>query len=161
MTSDAQGKFMPIRPARMAVVTCMDPRVRISDVLGERAAHSFILRNGGGRVTDDVLRSLVLCTRLLKVTEVAVIHHTDCRLQDFTNEQLMLKTGIDIDFMPFSNPVLSVLEDVERLQDSDLLSDQTHVWGGLYTVADHALSVVVDIPVAGRRARALLRPDAD
>jgi carbonic anhydrase len=141
---------MSSRVARMAFVTCMDPRIRISEVLGERAINSFVLRNAGGRVTDDVVRGLILCTRLLEVTEIAVVHHTDCRLQDFTDEQLTTKTGADIDFMAFSDPEESILGDVKRLQENELLTEHTHIWGGLYEVATHSLSVVIDIPVAAR-----------
>lgn len=143
---------MSSRAARMAFVTCMDPRIRISEVLGDRAINSFVLRNAGGRVTDDVLRGLILCTQLLDVTEIAVVHHTDCRLQDFTDEQLVLKTGADIEFMAFSDPMESILEDVKRLQDNELLTDHTRIWGGLYEVASHSLSVVIDIPVSARES---------
>jgi carbonic anhydrase len=124
----------------------MDPRVQLPRVLGEVAATSFILRNGGGRVTDDVLRSLVLCTELLEVTRVGVLHHTDCRLQAFTNEELARRTGRDIDFMPISNPVASVLEDVGRLRSGGVLSPQVTVWGGLYSVEDHTMRVISGTP---------------
>ncbi|HEY3733623.1 MAG TPA: carbonic anhydrase [Streptosporangiaceae bacterium] len=134
------------KPPHTAIVTCMDPRVRLPGVLGDAAAASFVLRNGGGRVTDDVLRSLVLCTRLLGVTDVGVVHHTDCRLQAVSNEELILKTGVDIDFMPISDPLASVLEDVGRLRSGGALSPQVTVWGGLYSVEDHTMRVIAGTP---------------
>jgi carbonic anhydrase len=119
----------------------MDPRLQLPKALGHAAEEPFMLRNGGGRVTDDVLRGLVLCTRLMQVTEVGVIHHTDCRLQD-TNERLVLKTGIDRDYMAFPDPVESILKDVCLLRDSHLLSPQVRVWGGLYNTEDHTVRVI-------------------
>ena len=67
----------------------MDPSIQLSKALGSHAEASFVIRNGGGRVTDDVFRSLVLCTRVLDVTEIGILHHTDCRLQEFSNEELL------------------------------------------------------------------------
>lgn len=135
-----------LQPARMAIVTCMDPRVRLPVALGTRADHSFVLRNGGGRVTDDVLRSLVLCTKMLDVTQVGVLHHTDCRLHGFTNEELVLRTGVDIDFMSCSNPVASVLEDVRRLRSCAVFSPGVEVWGGLYCVQSHTIRTIIGTP---------------
>jgi carbonic anhydrase len=129
---------------QVAIVTCMDPRIQLSKALGRNVNESFVLRNGGGRVTDDVLRGLILCTRLMKVTEIGVIHHTDCRLQQFTNEELALRTGIDIDFKSFSDPVTSVVEDVNRLSNSDILHPNVRVWGGLYVTEDHVVRVISD-----------------
>ncbi|SRR6266568_559801 len=131
-------------PARSAIVTCMDPRLQLPKVLGRAAEEPFMLRNGGGRVTEDVLRGLVLCTRLMEVTEVGVIHHTDCRLQRFTNEELALRTGIDIDFKPFRDPVMSILEDVYQLGNCGMLSPGLRVWGGLYSIEDHTIRVISD-----------------
>jgi carbonic anhydrase len=132
-------------PARLAIVTCMDPRIQLPRVLGDEA-DTFVLRNAGGRVTDDVLRSLALCTLLLEVTRVGVLHHTDCRLQEFTNEELAIRTGLDIDFMSCPNPVTSILEDIDRLSSCDMLSAQVEFWGGLYDVEDHAIRVITGSP---------------
>jgi len=130
-------------PARTAIVTCMDPRLRLPRALGYSAGEPFMLRNGGGRVTDDVLRGLVLCTRLMQVTEVGVIHHTDCRLQD-TNERLVRRTGIDRDYLAFPDPVKSVLQDIDELRSSGIFGPLVRVWGGLYDTADHTVCVVAD-----------------
>ncbi len=131
-------------PARTAIVTCMDPRLQLPRVLKSAAEESFILRNAGGRVTEDVLRGLVLCTQVMDVTEIGVIHHTDCRLQKYTNEELILKTGADIDFMSFSDPIKSILQDVRRLSDCSMLKTEVRIWGGLYSIDDHTISVISD-----------------
>lgn len=131
------------QPARMAIITCMDPRIQLSKALGRQAEGSFVLRNAGGRITDDVLRSLVLCTRLLNVTEIAVLHHTDCRLQEFSNEELVCKTGVDIDFMSLSTPVASVSQDVARLQAYDMFSN-VKIWGAIYSVSNHSIRRIAD-----------------
>lgn len=128
--------------ARMAIVTCMDPRIRLPAALGTSADHLFVLRNGGGRVTDDVVRSLVLCTKMLNVTQVGVLQHTDCRLHGLTNEELVLRTGVDIDFMSCSNPVAGILEDVRRLQSCAVFSPEVRVWGGLYCVQSHTIRTI-------------------
>jgi carbonic anhydrase len=127
--------------ARTAIVTCMDPRIELSKVLGSQADNSFVLRNGGGRVTDDVLRSLILCTRLLNVSRIGILHHTDCRLQDYSNEELSFRTGISIDFLPFSTPTTSVPEDIARLHACGMFGG-VEIWGGIYVVESHTLQPV-------------------
>jgi carbonic anhydrase len=143
--SDGQGAGADPRgrapTARMAIVTCMDPRLQIRGALGLDTDDSFVLRNAGGRVTDDVLRSLVLCTRMLDVTDIGVIHHTDCRLQEHTDEELRLKTGADFDFLSISDPVSSISEDVGRLGSSGLFAG-VRIWGALYVVDDHTINLV-------------------
>jgi carbonic anhydrase len=131
-------------PAPTAIVTCMDPRIRLSRALGSHAEASFVIRNGGGRVTDDVFRSLVLCTRLLDVTEIVILHHTDCRLQEFSNAELSFRTGVDIDFMSFSAPDASVSQDVARLRACDMFKD-VKIWGGVYCVDSHSARVIAGI----------------
>lgn len=138
--------YTNVSPARKAVVTCMDPRLQLPQVLGRATEESFILRNAGGRVTNDVIRGLIVCTRLMEVAEVGVIHHTDCRLQKYTNVELIDKTGApsDFDFMAFSDPVKSILEDVGKLSDSSVLPPGLRIWGGLYSIEDHSISVISD-----------------
>lgn len=127
---------------RMALVTCMDPRIQLLRPFGVAAADAFVLRNGGGRVTDDVLRGLVLCTRLLDVTEIGVLHHTDCRLQGLSNDELVSNTGVDIDFLPITDVADSVRADVGQLRSCGLIGDEVRIWGGLYDVDSHTVSVI-------------------
>ena len=132
----------PAPPAKSAILTCMDPRLQLPVALGDEAEDAFVLRNAGGRVTDDVLRSLVLCTRLLGVTSVGVLHHTDCRMQEYSNTELAQKTGVDIDFLAFSESKDSIEQDVVLLRSSGLIDPALRIWGGLYHVDQHAVEVV-------------------
>ena len=131
-------------PARAAIVTCMDPRLQLPRVLGPAVEESYILRNAGGRGTEDVLRGLVVCTRLLEVTEVGVIHHTDCRMQKYTQEELILSTGVAIDYRAFTDPLVSILEDVHELANCSILNPQLRIWGGLYMIENHTVSIISD-----------------
>ncbi len=79
-------------PARkVAIVTCMDARIHPEQALGLEIGDAHMIRNAGGRVSDDALRSLVISSRLLGTNEFAVIHHTDCGMLTFTNDDLHTK----------------------------------------------------------------------
>lgn len=141
------------REQRTAIVTCMDPRVQLSqpaDAVAD-AGDPFLLRNAGGRVTDDVIRSLLLCTRLLNVAEVCVLHHTDCRLQGRTNDELALLTGADVDFLPFLDSAATLSDDVSRLRNCGLFGSEVTIWGGLYLVDSQTTSVLVPPTPPGTR----------
>ena len=114
------------RPApptrRVAVLACMDARLRPEDALGLALGEAHVIRNAGGRVTDDVVRSLMLSTAVLGVREAAVLHHTGCGLLGVTNASLRAlvteRTGerIDaVDFLPFNDADRALLDDVEAL----------------------------------------------
>src|SRR5438128_8521097 len=100
---------LPMPPARhAAVLACMDARLHPSKFLGLEIGDAHVIRNAGGRASDDAIRSLIISQRLLGTKEVLVIHHTDCGMLTFTNDQLRDKlkseTGADasgIDFLPF------------------------------------------------------------
>ena len=132
---------LPLKsPARVAIVTCMDVRLNVTQALGLPDAH--ILRNAGGRVTDDVIRSLVISQQLLGTKEVIVLHHTDCGAMTFTNEYfgqtLTDKLGVDLtgkDFLPFTDLTASVQEDVALLRASPLLPPDILIFGAIYDVA--------------------------
>src|SRR5436309_3721039 len=80
---------LPMPPARhVAVVTCMDARLHPETFLGLDIGDAHVIRNAGGRVSDDAIRSLIISSRLLGTNEYLVIHHTDCGMLTFTNEQL-------------------------------------------------------------------------
>jgi carbonic anhydrase len=108
------------RPERhLVVVTCMDARLDLFRLLGLDIGDAHILRNAGGRVTEDVVRSLVLSSHALGTREVLVIHHTECGLFDTSNDEIRSKvhaaTGTrpdDIDFLPFDDVHASVHNDV-------------------------------------------------
>jgi carbonic anhydrase len=130
----------------------MDPRVWPSKALGAWADDWYVLRNGGGRITNDVLRSLVICAEFMNVSDVGVIHHTDCRLHNLGEKKLVLDSGTAIDLMSFTDPVASVIEDVDRLHSSAVLRPGTSVWGGLYRVETHTIDYLVGAPGGDRNA---------
>ena len=133
---------LPMPPARhVAVVACMDARLHPEKVLGIDIGDSHVIRNAGGRVSDDVIRSLVISQRLLGTTEVVVLHHTDCGMLTFTNEQLADKVqaelGVDVhgrDFLAFSDLKQSVLDDLSTLRSSPLIPADFPVSGAIYDV---------------------------
>lgn len=133
---------VPVPPARkVAVVTCMDARLHPEDFLGLDVGDAHVIRNAGGRVSDDAVRSLVISERLLGTEEIVVIHHTDCGMLTFSNEDLTAKIkedlGVDTtgrDFLPFSDLEQGVRDDVEILRNSDLIPDNITVTGAIYDV---------------------------
>jgi carbonic anhydrase len=137
----------PVR--HVVVVTCMDARIDLFRLLGLEIGDAHILRNAGGRVTEDVVRSLVLSSHALGTREIVVIHHTGCGLFGATNEDLRNKvldaTGWSaehIDFLPFRDVVASVKEDVERVRECTLLPAEVTTWGCVYDVDDGSLTRV-------------------
>jgi carbonic anhydrase len=138
---------LPAAPRlRVAILTCMDARLDPAKFLGLREGDAHVIRNAGGRATDDAIRSLVVSYQLLGTQAVVVIHHTSCGMQRLTNERLRAELrhdhGIDasgIDFLPFDDVDASVREDVERLRTSPLIPRRIPVFGFVYVVASGQL----------------------
>ncbi len=133
-----------------AVLTCMDARLDLFRLLGLEVGDAHIVRNAGGRATDDAVRSLVLSSHRLGTREFAVIHHTGCGLFGVTNaelnQQLAAATGVDsawLDFHPFADLDESIRDDVEQIRTCALLPQDSVVWGAIYDVATALLHVVV------------------
>lgn len=125
----------------VAIVTCMDSRLHVAQALGLALGDAHILRNAGGRVTDDIIRSLVISQQQLGTREIVVLHHTDCGAQSFTNEafaaQLERDLGVDVhdkDFLPFSDVEESVREDIAILRNSPLIPEDVVISGAVYDV---------------------------
>ena len=143
------GAAMP--PARkVAIVTCMDARIHPETALGLEIGDAHMIRNAGGRVSDDALRSLIISSRLLGTNEFAVIHHTDCGMVTFSNDDLRGKlkeeTGADashIDFLPFPDLEQSVRDDVAAILSSPFIDDSIPVSGYIYDVHTGAVTQVV------------------
>ncbi len=142
---------LPMPPARqVAVVTCMDARLHPEKFLGLEVGDAHVIRNAGGRVSEDAIRSLVISERLLGTTEIVVIHHTDCGMLAFQNEDLTAKIqedlGVDTtgrDFLPFSDLEQSVRDDVRIIRDSDLIPDDIQVSGAIYDVQSGRIEEIV------------------
>jgi len=104
------------RPGRrLAVVTCMDARIDVFAVLGLHLGDAHVIRNAGGRVTDDVLRSLALSSHVLGVDTVVVMQHTGCGLSGVTDEELRQITGADVGFLPIDDHDSALREDIQVL----------------------------------------------
>ncbi|AND80372.1 beta-class carbonic anhydrase [Streptococcus pantholopis] len=133
---------LPMKPkTKVAIVTCMDARLHVAQALGLALGDAHILRNAGGRVTEDVIRSLVISQQQLGTEEIVVLHHTDCGAQTFTNtafaQQLQRDLGVDAgdwDFLPFSDVADSVREDMTLLRQSPLIPADITISGAIYDV---------------------------
>ena len=101
----ARANVTDSKPSRqLAIVTCMDARIDVFAVLGLHLGEAHVLRNAGGRVTDDVLRSLALSSHVLGVTTLVVMQHTKCGLAGVTDDELRALTGADLGFFPIDDP---------------------------------------------------------
>jgi carbonic anhydrase len=149
-TKDFDKGELPIPPARrFAVVTCMDARLDPAKFLGLQEGDAHVIRNAGGLVSDDALRSLIISHWLLGTQEALVIAHTGCGMLTFTNDDLHGKladeTGADasgIDFLPFPDLDESVRGSVERVRASDLLPESFTATGYVYDCQTGALREV-------------------
>ena len=143
---------LPIKPkTKVAIVTCMDSRLHVAPALGLALGDAHILRNAGGRVTEDMLRSLVISQQQLGTREIVVLHHTDCGAQTFQNkdfqEHLKRELGVDVsdqDFLPFLDIDESVREDMRLLKDSPLIPDDVVISGAVYDV-DTGRMIVIEL----------------
>jgi carbonic anhydrase len=125
--------FATARPARrLAVVTCMDARIDVLAALGLELGDAHVIRNAGGRVTDDVLRSLALSSHALGVDTVAVVEHTGCGLSGTTDDELRGLTGADIAFLAIADHAAAIRHDVERILSAPYLRRITAVAGFLF-----------------------------
>ena len=132
------------RPARrLVILTCMDTRLDLFGALGLEVGDAHILRNAGGRVTPDAIRSLVVSSHLLGTREVGVIHHTNCGLEGCTEADIAARTGVaGIDYLSFASVEESVEEDVDVIRRCGHLPEDVWVWGAVYDVDSGALQVV-------------------
>ena len=132
------------RPSRrLAVVTCMDARIDVFAVLGLHVGEAHVIRNAGGRVTDDVLRSLALSSHVLGVDTVLVMQHTKCGLAGVTDEELRRRTGADLGFFPIDDHAAALREDVDLLARTPFLTPLALIAGVVYDVESGRLSDVV------------------
>ncbi len=133
---------LPMPPARhVAVLTCMDARLHPASFLGLALGDAHVIRNAGGRASDDAIRSLAISQQLLGTNEVVVIHHTDCGMLTFSNEDLRKKLKQDlnadaenVDFLPFKNLEQSVRDDVATIKNTPFLLKNIAVTGFIYDV---------------------------
>jgi carbonic anhydrase len=140
----ARANVSDARPSQhLAVLTCMDARIDVFAVLGLHLGEAHVLRNAGGRVTEDVLRSLALSSHVLGVHTVAVVQHTRCGLAGATDEDLRARTGADLSFFPIEDHHAALREDVELLSGTPFLSPVRTIAGLVYDVETGLLDDVV------------------
>jgi carbonic anhydrase len=136
-----------VRPTHVAVVACMDARLDPQAILGLRTGDAHVIRNAGGVVTDDVIRSLVVSQRLLGTTEIVLMHHTDCGMVTFRDDdvkdQIAADTGIRPPFALEAFPDLddSVRRSIARIGASPFVSHK-NVRGFVYEVEKGTLREV-------------------
>jgi carbonic anhydrase len=137
---------LALQPRRqLAVVACMDSRMDIFQMLGLAHGDAHVIRNAGGVVTDDVVRSLVLSQRLLGTREIILLHHTDCGLQRLTGDTLKdeieAETGIRPGwaFESFKDPYQNVRQSIRRLQVNPFIQHKEHIRGFVYRVDNGSL----------------------
>jgi carbonic anhydrase len=145
---------LALPPARkLAAVVCMDARLDPLSLLGLHLGDTHVIRNAGGRVTEDALRSLAISERLLGTDTIVVIHHTDCGMLTFRNDQIRDQIKRELgdaayavaeqtDFLPFSDLEQSVRDDVAAIKASPLIPDNITVYGFVYDVHTGKLAQV-------------------
>ena len=135
---------------KLAIVACMDARLTVEEFLGLKTGDAHIIRNAGGIVTDDALRSLIISQRLLGTREILVINHTDCGMLTFKDEDLRKRlhqeTGADasaLHFYAFPNLEENVRAQVKKIKDSPFILKEVPVHGLIYHVENGQLQEVV------------------
>ena len=133
---------------RIAVVACMDARLSILDILGLAVGDAHVMRNAGGVVTDDVVRSLCLSQRVLGTREIILMQHTDCGLQKLTEEAFLSELEAELGMRPpwaveaFVDPNQSVRKSMERLLGSPFIQEKRFIRGFVYDVSTGVLDEV-------------------
>ena len=142
-------ELLDVRPRRMlAVVACMDSRMNIFEMLGLVHGEAHIIRNAGGVVTDDVVRSLVISQRRLGTREIVLIHHTNCGLEGVSADNFMQELENEVGIRPwwaleaFRDPYEDVRQSMKRLHLSPFVRHKDHISGFVYDVADGRLNAV-------------------
>ncbi|QBQ55362.1 beta-class carbonic anhydrase [Nitrosococcus wardiae] len=169
---------LPMPPGRhFAILTCMDARLDPAKYAGLAEGDAHVIRNAGGRASDDAIRSLVISYKLLGTREWFVIHHTDCGMETFTNEIMndllssSLKTaaldgngwhdtgpgpgspeGKYINWLTIKDQAQSVLEDVKRIRQHPLVPADIPIYGYIYDVKTGKLMEIPEATAAGKVA---------
>ena len=132
---------LPLPPAKgVAVVACMDARLNVYGMLGLQEGDAHVIRNAGGVITDDEIRSLAISQRLLGTSEIILIHHTDCGMLTFTDDevkqQIQDEVGIKPEFAMEAFPDLEedVRQSIARIQASPFIPNKDSVRGFVYEV---------------------------
>src|ERR1700761_4069273 len=140
---------LPLPPAsHVAVVACMDARLNVYGILGLKEGEAHVIRNAGGVVTDDEIRSLAISQRLLGTTEIILIHHTDCGMLTFTDDDfkrsIQDETGVKPPWSAEAFPDLAedVRQSLHRIKNSPFVTKHTSARGFIFDVATGQLTEI-------------------
>ena len=171
----AKGK-LPLPPARrFAILTCMDARLDPAKYAGLAEGDAHVIRNAGGRASDDAIRSLVISHKLLGTNEYFVVHHSDCGMELFTDDVIsgLLEKSLDtaridasgwhdvgdgpgsgagryVKWLTIADPKRSVVEDVQRIRSHPLIAPEIPIYGYIYDVKSGRLVEVAEATQAGK-----------
>lgn len=144
------GPLPPLPPSKhVAVLACMDARIDVYRVLGIKEGESHVIRNAGGVVTDDEIRSLAISQRLLGTTEIILIHHTDCGMLTFTDDDFKRSIQDEIGIKPnwaaesFPDIDEDVRQSLKRIENSPFVTATTSLRGFVFDVATGKLNEVL------------------
>jgi carbonic anhydrase len=167
---------LPMPPKRrFAILTCMDARLDPAKYAGLSEGDAHVIRNAGGRASDDAIRSLVISHKLLGTKDWFVIHHTDCGMETFTNEIIsdLLEENLEtatvdergwsnvkkgggnpegkfINWLTINDQKASVIEDVKRIRNHPLVSDSISIYGYIFNVKSGEIMEVKQATEIGR-----------
>lgn len=156
-------KDLSVPPARrFAILTCMDARLDPARFAGLAEGDAHVIRNAGGRASDDAIRSLVISHKLLGTSEWFVIHHSDCGMATFTDDTIRTLQSTDaagegpggagqhyFDWLAFEDEATSVVEDIERIRNHPLVPGDIPIHGHVYDVRTGRLEEVPGAAEAG------------
>jgi len=171
-----KGKLALPPARRFAILTCMDARIDPAQLAGLREGDAHVIRNAGGRASDDAIRSLVISYKLLGTREWFVIHHSNCGMELFTDETIrkLLASSLEtssfeqgqwkdtgtgpgsregdyVDWLTIKNQAESVVADVQRIRQHPLVPRSIPIYGYIYQVESGRL---VEVPQATQAGRA-------
>jgi len=140
---------LPMPPARrVAIVACMDARLNPYGLLGLSEGDAHVIRNAGGVITDDEIRSLTISQRLLGTREIMLIHHTDCGMLTFTDDEFKAQIESDTGLRPgwapesFRDAAADVKQSLARIAANPFIPHKDRVRGFVYSVTDGSLTEV-------------------
>ena len=147
---------LPMPPAKhVAVLACMDARLDVHKILGLQEGEAHVIRNAGGVATDDAIRSLVISQRLLGTNEIVLIHHTDCGMLTFTDDEVKRRIEAEVGIRPpfalesFPDAEEDVRQSIARIEASPFIPNKSHIRGFVYDVKSGRLNEV-KVAVAAR-----------
>jgi carbonic anhydrase len=141
---------LPLPPAKhIAIIACMDARLNVYGALGLNEGEAHVIRNAGGVITEDEIRSLAISQRLLGTTEIVLIHHTDCGMLTFTDDEFTKSIQEEVGVKPpwaaeaFPDVEEDVRQSLARVRNSPFIPKKDSVRGFVFDVATGRLNEVI------------------